>query len=311
MKLKGCIISAVVAGALFAGALFAGELFAGAKQPIIEKHLADPFIYESGGIYYLIATGNAEDGRKLPIYKSTNLESWEFVRGAVEPGPEELWNRYNFWAPEVIELDGKFYCYYTAAGIKTDNNRDNRVGAAVSDSPAGPFENCGIVIPHASLDGSPFLDDDGQLYLYYTVENGAANGWQRGQIRCVRMSDPLTPDGEHVPVITHLSWTEGATGLKIDGQYFLMYSTGGWDCPNYQVRAAGRSTSPFGPFVEQVNPILKQNDELKGPGHNCWFRGPAGELRTAYHAWDNKFTDRYPFISRLGVGDNKELFTKD
>lgn len=282
-------------------------MFEGPQQPILNVGLADPFVYKANGIYYMIGSHKAPDGRLLPIYKSENLKDWTFVRGAVHKGPAGSWNRENFWAPEVIEYQGKFYCYYTAADVPHKQNIGNRVGVAVAASPEGPFEDVGVVIDSASLDGSPFLDDDGRLYLYFTVENKNSKDWTRGQIRCVEMESPSKVKGAPVPVITHLGWAEGACCLKIDGQYYLLYSTGGWRGPNYQVRAAGRGTSPFGPFVEQVEAILRQNEFMKGTGHNCWFRGPDGDLLTAYHAWDNAYTARYPFISRLQVEENKEL----
>ena len=61
---------------------------------------ADPYILESGGRYYIYVTGH--DG--VYAYHSDNLfEGWEY-HGVVMTVPE----RDSFWAPSVIELDGKF-----------------------------------------------------------------------------------------------------------------------------------------------------------------------------------------------------------
>ena len=146
-------------------------------NPIINRYLADPFILPAGGWFYLYATGRGDDGRFLPLWRSRDLASWEFVRGAVARGAPGAWNRRNFWAPEVLVHQERYWLYYTASPDETPDNTGNRVGLAVSDSPAGPFENLGVLVPHASLDGSPFRDADGSLWLYYTAEWTVYHGW--------------------------------------------------------------------------------------------------------------------------------------
>ena len=117
------------------------------SNPIINKYLADPVIIQADGYYYLFATGGAQDGRRIPIHRSTDLVDWEFVRGAVARGAEGSWNRRNFWAPEVFVIDGKYCLYYTASTDNTPQNTGNRVGLAVSDKPEGPYEDKGVVHP--------------------------------------------------------------------------------------------------------------------------------------------------------------------
>ncbi len=112
---------------------------------------------------------------------------------AGQPG---AWNRRNFWAPEVLAHEGRFYLFYTAMPDGTPGNTGNRVGLAVADRPEGPYTDRGVVVGHASLDGSPFRDADGPspaearatareggtLYLYYTAEFGTADGMTPGRI---------------------------------------------------------------------------------------------------------------------------------
>ena len=202
-------------------------------DPILDRGLADPFILPAGGAYYLYGTGNAEDGRSLPIYRSQDLVTWEFVRGAVSQGLAGSWNRRNFWAPEVLALDVahppsggprtaeggcptfRFYLYYTASPDGTPKNTGNRVGLAVADDPAGPFEDRGVVVPHASLDGSPFRDADGALYLYYTAEFGTAPGMTPGRIYVDRLVAPDRAAGEVRELIGHHFWQEGPCMLRV------------------------------------------------------------------------------------------------
>jgi beta-xylosidase len=267
-------------------------------NPIIDSNLADPFILRSKGNYYLFATGSASDGHNLPIYRSSDLINWQFVRGAVARGLKDSWNRRNFWAPEVIEINGQFCLYYTASTDNTPNNTGNRVGLAVSDNPEGPYEDRGVVIPHASLDGSPFRDVDGTLYLYYTIENGNSDGLIAGRIYVDKLLSSNQVSGNPILLISHHKWQEGPCVLLRNGRYYLTYSTGGWASDKYEVHWAV-GTSPTGPFKEQPGTLLKSTEYVKGPGHHNFFIGPGGYDWVVYHGWDPKFTARYPRIDPL------------
>ena len=273
-------------------------------NPIIDSYLADPFILKSNGYYYLFATGTAPDGRYIPIQRSSDLVHWEFVRGAVARGPEGSWNRKNFWAPEVMEIDGRFCLYYTASTEYTPKNTGNRVGLAVSDNPEGPYEDRGVVVPHASLDGSPFRDTDGTLYLYYTIEHGNSDGLTAGHIYVDKLISADRVSGNPMLLVSHHDWQEGPCVLLRDGRYYLTYSTGGWASDNYQVHWAV-GTSPTGFFKEQPQILLKSTAHVKGPGHHSFFIGPGGRDWIVYHGWDPEFTARYPRIDPLLVSKNR------
>jgi beta-xylosidase len=272
------------------------------SNPIISQNLADPFILKANDNYYLFATGKAPDDRRLPIYRSRNLREWAFVRGAVAQGAEGAWNRRNFWAPEVMFLDGKYHLYYTAMPDGTPKNEGNRVGLAVSTTPDGPYEDAGVVIPHASLDGSPFMDQDGALYLFYTIEHGNHDGLKAGQIYVDRMLSPSRVAGKPVQLISHHEWQEGPCLPYSDSRYLLTYSTGAWTNDTYGVRWA-IGPSPLGPFTEQPDIILKSTELAKGPGHHNIFIGPDGKLWLVYHGWDPGFKMRMPRIDPLIISE--------
>ncbi|MHC4396322.1 MAG: glycoside hydrolase family 43 protein [Planctomycetota bacterium] len=274
------------------------------KNPIINRYLADPCIIKDNGWYYLFATGRAEDGRFIQIYKSNDLTNWNFVRGAVARGAEGSWNRRNFWAPEVIKLNGKYHLYYTGSLEHTPKNTGNRVGLALADRPEGPYEDRGPVVPNASLDGHPFLDSDGTLYLYYTIEHGNSLGLTAGQIYVDKLTAPGRIADEPKQLISHHSWQEGPFILKRDKTYFLTYSTGAWGNDTYNLRYA-IGYSPTGPFTEQSNKILQSTEYVKGPGHHSFFTGPDGKTWLAYHGWDPAFTARYPRIDPLIVSGSR------
>ena len=234
----------------------------------------------------------------MPIYKSTDLADWKFIRGAVAKGATGSWNRRNFWAPEVIKIEDFYYLYYTASTDGTPENTGNRVGLAVSPSPEGPYEDRGVVIPHGSIDGSPFIDDDGAMYIYYTIEHGNGDGLEAGQIYVTRMASPAKTEGKPIRLISHYKWQEGPCMLHCEGIYYLTYSTGDWTNDTYSVRWA-TGLSATGPFTGQPRIILRSNEPVKGPGHHNIFKTPSGADWMIYHGWDPAFKARYPRIDRL------------
>ena len=65
---------------------------------------ADPFVLLHNGTYYLYST-NSPDG--FHVFTSTDLGSWE-DRGYCLRAEDVMGDR-GFWAPEVMEKNGKFY----------------------------------------------------------------------------------------------------------------------------------------------------------------------------------------------------------
>ena len=269
-------------------------------NPIINKYLADPYILFENGYYYLFATGRADDGRFIPIYKSKDLIKWEFVRGAVSRGSKTDWNYKNFLAPEVMKFRNKYYLYYTASPDTSPMNTGNRVGLAVSDNVEGPYSNSGIVVPHASIDGHLFIDDDNNMYIFYTIEHGNHDGLIAGRIYADRMLSPQKAEGNPGPIIIHHKWQEGPFILFRNNMYYLTYSCGSWTNATYHLRYA-TSKSVSGPYSEQPDTLLKTNEKVKGPGHHSFFKDKNSKDWIVYHGWDVAHTGRYPRIDRLFI----------
>ncbi len=181
---------------------------------------ADPHVLydEESGYYYAYSTAGANKGWMYGIYRSPDLSTWEKAApGALKGDEENRWGKTWFWAPEVYhnEETGKYFMFYAA--MMRDNQREPhfghadfeeacKVGVAVADNPAGPFETIadhpidyypydpgyhdvnqlmdkkqmlppstleegetaplGVYIPF--IDPNVFFDDDGRIYLYYS-----------------------------------------------------------------------------------------------------------------------------------------------
>lgn len=271
------------------------------EAPILSCPGADPFVLREGEDYYLFTSHEAADGRRIPVYHSRDMRKWDFIRGAVGIGPEpESWNRRNFWAPEVLKWEGHYFLYYTAMPEGTPGNEGNRVGVAVADCPEGPYEDAGVVIPEAAIDGSPYRHSDGSLWLIFTVEFGNALGLKPGRVCVHRMKSPVETDGPPLPLFGEYEWQEGPCFFPVHDRLYLLFSTGNWGDETYAVRWA-TGDSPGGAFIDSGEVLLRSSDTVKGPGHCNWFTGPDGHPWLVYHGWDPAHTARLPRLARLVV----------
>ncbi|MDY9920121.1 MAG: glycoside hydrolase family 43 protein [Proteiniphilum sp.] len=151
----------------------------------------DPFILSaSDGKYYMYGTGGA--GKGFGAYSSDNLVDWHF-EGQVYSGDQPgSWTVKNYWAPEVYEIDGRYYMFFSADWKvnPTDELENFRIGVAVADQPTGPFTEISdnpLFDPGYPIIDANILQHGGRTYLYYSrccyknpVESEVA-AWARGQ----------------------------------------------------------------------------------------------------------------------------------
>src|SRR3954466_11189068 len=145
--------------------------------PVFKENFPDPFILRHGSEFIAYSTN---DGPNVPIATSPDLIHWSFAAdsatGRRRDALPELgsWAKSGFtWAPEVLELRGKYLLYYTAS----DRKRNTQcIGVAQAIDPLGPFIDTRSepIVCQAELGGSidadAFGDGDGKLYLYFKNE---------------------------------------------------------------------------------------------------------------------------------------------
>ncbi|MFZ5941130.1 MAG: glycoside hydrolase family 43 protein [Bacteroidota bacterium] len=141
------------------------------RNPLPIK-MGDPFILKaSDGRYYMVGTGGVVDGFKM--YSSADLVDWKDEGRIFQGNTAESWGIASFWAPELYEIDGKFYLVYSADWrYNPENELENfRIGIAVADEPTGPYTdlfNRPLFDPgYPVIDGN-LLFEDGKVYLYYS-----------------------------------------------------------------------------------------------------------------------------------------------
>jgi beta-xylosidase len=198
------------------------------------------------------------------------------------------------WAPSVIERNGKYFLFFGANDIQSDDETGG-IGVAVADSPEGPYRDyLGRPLIDKFHNGAQpidqfvFEDTDGKLYLIY-------GGWRHCNI--VKLRDDLKgvepmSEGTLFREITPEGYVEGPFMFIRNGRYYFMWSEGGWTGPDYNV-AYAISDSLFGPY-ERIGRIIQQDTSIAtGAGHHSVIMIPGtDEYYFVYHRRPAGQTDR-------------------
>ena len=268
---------------------------------------ADPFILESGGRFYIYTTG--DDG--IYAYSSDELLSgWKF-EGKVFTFPDVR----DFWAPSVIELDGKFYMYcsfefYDDTPDKGGHRQTMHV--SVSDNPLGPFTGAKQLLHPFSIDSHVVKNESG-LFIFYSTNNFE---WERPGTHIVvdRLLDPFTAKGKPVTLVvptideeiymrdryvkgTHWHTIEGAFYFREGDWHYLMYSGSCYQNEHYFIGYAQAKTDETDltkikfekyPDDKTYAPVFCSNEWEEGAGHHSMIKYK-GEWYAVYHARNREF----------------------
>lgn len=249
----------------------------------VQAGCADPVVLRHGGMYYAYSTHSPDSPdmvHGIRMHLSKDLVNWE-DQGYVLKA-KDSWGNSRFWAPDIVERDGKFYLYYAA---------DTRICVATADSPRGPFrqrDQRPMKPESLRIDAHVFKDSDGQYYLYYVDFNHGNEIWG-GRLN----DDMMTVDADSLKrmVLPDQAWekhrgniVEGPEMLKHNGVYYLTYSGSHFESREYAVGYA-TAGSPLGPWEKyDRNPIMKSTSYAHGTAHHCFTESPDGsELFIVYH----------------------------
>lgn len=254
-------------------------------NPIIDGYYADPTIVKANGKFYIYATIDPWGGNELGVFVTKDF--LHFTREHINWPTKKLCTSPTslssmVWAPSVVRTkDGKFYMYVSVG---------DEIWVGVSERPLGPWKNAkkdntpliksNLYPGYHMIDAECFIDDDGQVYLYW----GSGWNWVNGKCFAVKLkNDMITFDGSPYDV-TPPNYFEAPYMLKRNGIYYLMYSQGKAIDASYKIRYATGKT-PIGPWKEGINsPILKTSEDSTtyGPGHNTVFYKD-GQYYILYH----------------------------
>ncbi len=179
-------------------------------NPIFPGMFPDPHVLFEDGTFYIYATSMENENTaygKPSVWISEDFVHWK-MRLTNWPVPGRTFGG-DVWAPDIIKKDGKFYQFITRSG-----GYDTWI--AVADHPAGPWKNlredntpivsgggrAGRIVAAYNMDAQPFIDDDGQAYMYW--------GWSES------MAAKLTPDLKEIDGEVH--FLKGTKWLPSGGE---------------------------------------------------------------------------------------------
>ena len=235
-----------------------------AQRPILPDFQADPSARVFNGRLYIypshdIAGSTGWDMVDWHVFSTDDMVAWR-DHGVVFSLKDITWAKRRAWAPDCVERNGKYYFYFPA---------DGQIGVAVSDAPTGPFRDAlgrplinrgenGIFC----IDPCPFVDDNGQAYLYF--------GNMNDRVGVVRLRpDMVTRDGP-ILLIDLPHYHEGIWVHKRDGYYYFSYPSHlGRKIANLMEYSMARS--PLGPC--EYKGVILDNDSRNVHGSIAAFKG--------------------------------------
>jgi len=219
-------------------------------NPVFPGWYADPEGIIFDHRYFIYPTFSAPFDKQvyLDAFSSPDMITWTKHSRILDTASVK-WAKKAMWAPSVIEKKGKYYLFFGANDIQSDNETGG-IGVAVADRPEGPFKDLlgkpliGKFHNGAQpIDQFVFKDKDGQHYLIY-------GGWRHCNIAKLNADfSGFIPfdDGTEFKEITPQGYVEGPFMFVRERKYYFMWSEGGWTGPDYSV-AYAIADSPFGPF---------------------------------------------------------------
>jgi|GEM_PF-4958030 len=307
-------------GAVFCVA--AGSVSAIELTGVTNAHDPSPIVRD-GDTYFYFTTGAG-----IWYNTSENLTHWgnpgrvfaqdqgpEWIADAV---PENSGN--DFWAPDVIEMGGYYYVYYS---VSTFGSRQSAIGVVRSPSLVSPqWEDLGPVVTSSeqgdyrttvnAIDPAILEDDDGRIYMSY--------GSWFGGIALVEI-DPetglrLNPEEDPVHIFAGGHQPIEAPYIIREGDYYYLYYNYGTCCrgldSTYEIRVVW-SENIEGPYSDEYT-ILENDagDRYVGPGHIGLLREGSCEY-VSIHYYDRE-RNGDPKVDILALGydaSNMPFLTRD
>jgi hypothetical protein len=262
----------------------------------------DPFVFRSSnGNWYAYSTGSGLFTTQ--VASSPDGVTWHWEGDPFGGGGSSSWASLyaNTWAPTVLERPGnpassRYVMYYAS---RSNALGTQCIGRATSSSPIGPFVDTSTqpficqTSEVWSIDPSPYVADDGSVYLVWTSGNPSVTAriWSR-QLDPTGLSFAAGTSPTNIFTYGGAGWenpvVEGPTMITDPtGGVFLFYSGNSWPTANYASGVA-HCDSPTGSCQRvYTTPLLAARGTMVGPGGGTPFRNAAGGWSFAFHAWES------------------------
>lgn len=272
------------------------DLFRGTGTYLLENDYRDtsePSALYYNDTWYLYCSNSA-------MYVSEDFVNWRSVALKTDTG-EDL--RFGGAPTIAVRTDEEGTDHFYMAWNTSD--------LWEAESPEGPFRDLGeftyngknfkaniedgLVIT-SNNDVSIFVDDDGRMYLYW----GMGPYIEGAELNVENPTELITEPKILIEYDNNYKWQnfgqhhqdyengypEGSWMVKIDGKYYLTWTTSGVQYDAYTMGCYQSTTSPLDGFELQEKEIINQDDALsgfvRGGGHGSIVVGPNDTLWCFY-----------------------------
>jgi len=266
---------------------------AGARAMEGDDGIFDPSrIIKVGSTYHVFG-----DGTGITHKTSTDLVKWTNVSSVFGSGNGPSWIQTYvpgfagyFWAPDIIQMGGKYYLYYSCSL----GARASAIGCATS-SDLNSWTDQGMVVysdnntTYGSIDPGMFVDASGNYWLTW---GSHLTGIWDAQLNS--STGKLLNSSKYN--IANFSDAEASYGMYHGGYYYIFYNRGtccSGTSSTYYVSVA-RATSPSGPYSGN-RVFIGSSSPCIGPGH-FGYLSDGGTEYASYHYVDAN-TNGYPRLA--------------
>ena len=260
--------------------------------PVLGGDWPDPSFIRDGQGYAAVTTSGGW-APSFRILRSDDLSAWRITGSVFRRSPR--WARGALWAPELTRLNGRYAVFYSAAARRKGTGYC--LGVATAPAAAGPYRDRGRPLRcgrYGSIDPYAVRDEKGRLHLLWKEDGNAFN--RPSRILAQRLSE----DGRrlrgrpHALIRNRAGWerrvVEAPSVIRRNGYFYLFYS-GNLCCTENCAYAVGvaRSARLLGRWRKYpANPILRDGNGWRCPGHASVVPDPAGGYKALFHAYREK-----------------------
>ena len=270
----------------------------------------DPWIVAHDGSLLLVQS--AGGNRRIVLKKFKDLARMDRNTEKVIWAPSgSLAHLRQVWAPELHEIDGRWFVYFSASDGRVGGHRTYALAAP---DPFGPYEPLGMVCDRShdvwAIDLTVFRHA-GRLYAVWSGWEGAADGFPQN-LYVAPMTNPWTISGErrcisrpeHPWETSVASVNEGPEVVRHprSGQLFILYAA---DASWTQSYKTGLLVWNGGHVMDPASWQKLPHPWFTGGGHGCAVDDPSGSY-LVYHrkmSGDPGWADREICVAPLEWDD--------
>ena len=282
-----------------------------AKTDIFIADRADPFITKgSDGYYYFTASYPMYGAKDTEGYDRIILRRSKTIEGLADAEEKVIWDEKDsttahrfIWAPEIHEINGKWYVYFAASGqsnnvwdinchvIACDGNNPyedtwtdkGKFQAAEGD--AFPFTNFSLDMTYFNCNGKHYVlwAQNGGNSNVYMAEINPDEPWKTTSKHMLLTKPEYYWEKVSIPV------NEGPAVMIHEGKVFVAFSasaTGPEYCIGLLYADENADLMDIKSWTKVETPLLTSEDLIGeyGPGHNSFVKDENGDWVFVYHS---------------------------